>query len=189
MAEEEETEMTIDELIERSHTAGSAEQRSAIERVNDFHAEISAAWREYRAGQMDCYWHRRDEHGMDRERNWDTYYAVPSEMITAGWELRGFWAEIADICVSLAATIAANAWRRRDFIQAEESSLPEFVVTLYYNVGVLYSWADKTWSSAAPGIAHSVIHFCVETATRHGVDLLALCKLRMAYNEATKERR
>jgi hypothetical protein len=182
--------MTVDELIERSHTMALEKgwwpdglgKRPVAEIVNNFHAEISEAWEEYRSGRMETWWHQRDEHGMDRERNWDTYYAKPEEMIECGWKPEGFWVEIADLCIRLADTMGAMKWERFLPMQPEEfNTHAEFISDCHELASMTTNGVDR-WHDAANEACTWLMQSCIDHAARHGVNLLDLCELKMVYN-------
>lgn len=183
--------MNVEELIERSHAMAvekcwwpdGPEGRSVTEQVNNFHAEISEAWEEWRAGRIETWWHRRDDHGIDREQKWDLHYFRPNEMIAGGWKPEGFWIEIADLCIRLADTMGAYGWEWLIQPVAQFASEALLVQYLHCAVSAMNEVNFPRFRIAdAPQIARVVIAVCIENARIRGVDLLELCELKMAYN-------
>ena len=169
--------MNIDELIERSHAQAvksgwwpEGEQRSVADQVNNFHAEISEAWEEYRAGRMETW-----------------YASIPTPLNVAKPE--GFWVEIADLCIRLADTMGAMGWKQRtaECLPTEFADIARFVSECHSLVETLLQ-ATGRWHDQAGGWAMTLLRTCIETAGRHGVDLLALCELKMQYNATRPQR-
>lgn len=173
--------ITIDELMQKSHTMAvdkgwwpDGTSRSIAEQVNNFHAEISEAWEEYRAGRMETwYW---KHHQIEGE------YRVTGTPPTATYKPEGFWVEIADLLIRLADTMGAYGWKYfaiKDTTPYED--VPKFVTLSHSRLAMLiaddYRWAPKSdcWIRRA-------MQGALEAAEANGVDLLALCELKMTYN-------
>lgn len=176
--------MNIDELIERSHAQAvksgwwpEGEQRSVADQVNNFHAEISEAWEEYRAGRMGTW-----------------YASIPTPLNVAKPE--GFWVEIADLCIRLADTMCAMGWqyRARGFDDSFQTDPPFLVKHLHCLVERMQCHYRDEWidvnkdSRTAEEFASRAIEFAVRGAWKVGVDLLALCELKMQYNATRPQR-
>jgi hypothetical protein len=199
--------LKIEEMIERSHAMAVEKgwwdggERSVVDQVNNFHAEISEAWEEYRAGRMDTWYSRKGERGetwtsMDAERH---YSQTPYCYVENGWKPEGFWIEIADLCIRLADTMGAYGWTYRDLRPSDCSqldelnwSIPRLVSTLHICVGCLgiddNGDIGGGWETGCQRSASGAIHLCMMAAKFHGVDLLALCELKMAYNATQSHR-
>lgn len=95
---------------------GGVEKRPIDEIVANYHAEVSEAWEEYRAGRM------------------STWYATGSA------KPEGFWVEIADLLIRIADAIGAG----REFTARSNYKIPyghfagdamSFIVQLHFNIG------------------------------------------------------
>jgi hypothetical protein len=193
--------MTIDELIERSHKMATEKgwwpdgpgKRPVAEIVNNFHAEISEAWEEWRAGRMELWWSRKGEQGQtwtsrDAERH---YSQTPKSYIENGYKPEGFWVEIADLVIRLADTMGAMGWEPEPVEEAVNdlaANIARFVASLHLAVGDFYDESTDKWSHIAPSDTGPIIAICVAVAKANGVDLLKICELKMAYN-ATRPHR
>jgi hypothetical protein len=183
--------MTVDELIERSHAMAvlkgwwpEGEQRSVVDQVNNFSAEISEAWEEYRAGRVETWY--SDQYDGD-------------SISPLSKKPEGFWVEVADLLIRLTDTMGAYGWtyselRKCDYKQLDSCNwnLPRLIATLHICVGCLGIDPDGHigggWETGAQRSASGTICLCLLAAQSHGVDLLALCELKMAYN-ATRSHR
>lgn len=192
--------MTIDELIERSHAMAvekgwwpEGEQRSVVEQTNNFCAEISESWEEYRAGRMDTWWRGHDD--MMNAGHDGLMYHVDG----TPFKPEGFFVELADLCIRLADTMGAYGWRYQPLPQSDidqasrhQWDLPQLILTLHVCVGCLGIGDDGQigggWETGAARTASGVINLCLVATEYHGVDMLALCELKMAYN-ATRSHR
>lgn len=179
--------MSIDELIERSHAMAvekgwwDGEERSVVDQVNNFHAEISEAWEEYRAGRMDVWW---GDHG----------FPVPNEgvedasMIADEFKPEGFWVEIADLCIRLADTMGAYGWQAESIELAPPQSLPLLIHKLHTFVCDLMEADVPDWHMSAEVQVNVIVAVCLSAAAKQGIDLLSICEMKMAYN-ATRPHR
>lgn len=200
--------MTIDELIERSHAQAvksgwwpEGEQRSVVDQTNNYHAEIAEAWEEYRAGRI-AMWY-----------SWKGARFIPFDAGSVKCEEsgvfidknkwmkpEGFWVELADMLIRLADTMGAYGWtyselRQSDYKQLDSCNwnLPRLIATLHICVGCLCidpngDIGGGEWETGAQRSASGTICICLLAAQSHGVDLLSLCELKMAYN-ATRSHR
>jgi hypothetical protein len=174
--------MTIDELIERSHAMAVEKgwwdggERSVVEQVNNFHAEISEAWEEYRCGRMQLWW--SSPNGADVSNGtWPNTAFVSNDA-----KPEGFWIEIADLCIRLADTMGAYGWKAESLKLAPSQSLPLLIHGLHTFVCDL-TYADvPDWHMSAEVQANVIIAVCLSAAAVNNIDLLALCELKMAYN-------
>jgi len=186
--------MTIEELIERSHAMAvdkgwwpEVEQRSVVEQVNNFHAEISKAWEEYRAGRIDTWW---SDEGFPVSSD----EVDDSSMIADGFKPEGFWIEIADLCIRLADTIGAYGWNDAHKLETGEprNDIPLLVAALHVClidlIQVPCDGSTIVWDYMAPSCAWQYIRCVIQTASVHNIDLLALCELKMAYNATLAHR-
>lgn len=193
--------ITIDELMQKSHTMAvdkgwwpDGTSRSIAEQVNNFHAEISEAWEEYRAGRMDTWWSRKGEHGelyTDSDPNQRHYSQTPENYVKHGWKPEGFWTEIADLCIRLADTMRAYGWESepdQELVNDQAKNLARFIGSLHLAIGDFYDENADKWSPVAPSDAGPIIAVCVAVAKLNGVDLLALCELKMSYNATRPQR-
>lgn len=190
--------MTIDELIERSHAMALEKgwwdggERSAVDQVNNFHAEISEAWEEYRAGRMELWWSHNKMSPLKDEEAYSLGFDHDTQLMD-GYKPEGFWVEIADLCIRLADTMAAYGWpcqHDAEFVIAEGQTvdLPRFVGTLHSAIASCYDCRQGLFTAAGPKCFAETITVCCEVARHSGIDLLSLCELKMAYN-ATRPHR
>jgi len=109
------------------------------------------------------------------------------------WKPEGFWVEIADLVIRLADTMGAMGWqyhdlRPSDYAKLEQMDwdLPRLVSTLHICVGCLCindtNDIGSEWETGCQRSAGGAIHLCLMAAAYHGVDLLEICELKMAYN-------
>jgi hypothetical protein len=177
--------MTIDDMIRESHTMAVTKgwwpdgaNRSVAEQVNNFHAEISEAWEEYRHGRIRTWWR-------------DPYNGEDSFSLIVGTKPEGFWVEISDLCIRIADTMGAYDWHERPwFLEAESSlTLPRMIGELHRSTDRLTigCWGDN-WSGDSRNTASSILHYCIENAKVKGIDLWSTINLKMAYNATRPER-
>ena len=183
--------MTVDEMIERSHKMAVEKgwweggAPSVADLVNNFHAEISEAWEEYRAGRMETWY-------AARQINEISDLGVPRKP-------EGFWVEIADLCIRVADTMGAYGWQYQPLrasdlakIAAVEWALPTLIATLHICAGCL--GIDRNGDIGAgfePGSAKTAsgcLEICFGAAVFHRVDLWAIIELKMAYNTTRSHR-
>lgn len=198
--------MTIEELIERSHAMAiskgwwpnGVEGRSVVDQVNNFHAEISEAWEEYRRGRMELWWSLKSKagcgsvvFGMTKSQQ-EASDLSDADMLQENNKPEGFWIEIADLCIRLADTMGAYGWRSTDvtFVAnpTKADAVPRFIATLHVCISDMYDNASAAWTENAQGVICETLAVCRAFAEINGVDLLALCELKMAYN-ATRSHR
>lgn len=174
--------MNIDELIERAHAQavksgwwpeGNWPSVAAI--VNNFHAEISEAWEEWRAGRMHV-WHMKD-FGPKQCR------IKVVELPENGEKPEGFWVEIADLVIRLCDTMGAYDWKATISGGVGVKELPNFIFGLHHTVDMLLVLGLGTFQQKyrAQEIASDIIGDCFETASRHGVDLWHLIDMKMKF--------
>lgn len=186
--------MTIDELIERSHKMALEKgwwpdgpgNRPVAEIVNNFHAEISEAWEEYRAGRMTpwyCY-----------SQNECTPMAVPMCDDPEIWPPKhgekpeGFWVEIADLCIRIADTMGAMNWKRFLPVQPEKFGTHAEFISDCHELARMTTQNVSEWHHQSNESCTWLMQSCIDHASRHDVNLLELCELKMTYN-ATRSHR
>jgi hypothetical protein len=173
--------MTIDELIEHSHAMAVEKgwwdggTRSVVDQVNNFHAEISEAWEEYRHGRMETWYEFED----DIVHVGDGRYMRPNGMTC---KPEGFWVEIADLCIRIADTMCAYKWDTKRQKKRAFQDTAHFIASLHDGVQSMLGYEIGNWSPTAHAWAVMLIRECVAFAERNGIDLLALCELKMNYN-------
>ena len=191
--------MTIDELIERSHNMAVEKgwwpdgpgKRPVAELVNNFHAEISEAWEEWRAERLET-WYRSESEKFSTDWAEKLLDEDPGKW-TSLLKPEGFWVEIADLVIRLADTMGAMGWQYRDLrpsdyakLEQMDWDLPRLVSTLHICVGCLGIGdggdIGNGWEAGCQRSAGGAIHLCLLAAAYHGVDLLEICELKMAYN-------
>lgn len=181
----------IEKIIKRSHATAvekgwwpnGVEGRSIAEQTNNFHAEISEAWEEYRKGRMELWF---SFCGDFRGVEWHPRPGVRHcEMIGLGCKPEGYWVEIADLVIRIADTFGAYGWEPTFHEPAKKDmDAPEFVDWLHSMIA--YS-ADRTrWGHAGFSALDYVVSRCIVNAP--GVGLFALCDLKMSYNETRPSR-
>ncbi len=175
--------MNLEQLVERAHAMalekgwweGGVENRPVVEVTNNLHAEISEAWEEWRAGRMELWWSHREQSGMSQTDIGSAFYMSSHKRVECGWKPEGFWIEIADLMI-----------RTADAMGAWGDGLP-----------TICGWYDEDDFPEAISQLHELAHdsnhgvvlvYCIEFARHHGIDILALCELKMAYN-ATRSHR
>ena len=195
--------MTIDELIERAHAQAvksgwwpAGNWPSVATCVNNFNGEIAEAWEEYRHGRMEVWW-SFDGKPVDIAQNENRRLVSCDGLVKAGtrWTTdlgwvdfvplkpEGFWIEIVDLCIRLADTAGAYGW---PVSVAEsrtgENRLPVIVKRLRRGVYLLECDDIDGWSSWAKHGWSAIVQDCIRYAKNCGVDLMALCELKMEYN-------
>jgi hypothetical protein len=202
--------MNVNELIERSHAMATEKgwwpdgpgKRPVCELVNNFHAEISEAWEEWRAGRMDLWWSHPDE-GFDvveadsrsipgtRFDGTVAWYSEWPGDKGAVWKMakpEGFWVEVADLVIRQADTMGAMGWKLCLPLPVKGSLDQVLFIAECHSIVELMTQASNEWHHQANEWATLLIHACIEQAVCNGVDLLALCELKMSYN-ATRPHR
>jgi hypothetical protein len=175
-------ERTYKALIEASHAQavksgwwdGGIENRSLDDQFNNFHAEVSEAWEEYRAGRM------------------ATWYGA--EALNAGGPRKpeGFFVELADLIIRLADT--CGAYEITDLKLENESFVPSepaaLIASLHREIeGIREQWTKDVFTSWGARYRLSLIFGkCFEFAKDNGADLWAVIEEKAAYN-ATRSRR
>lgn len=192
--------MTIEELIECSHAMAVEKgwweggERSVADQANNFHAEISEAWEEYRAGRMET-WYSIDGQQIEMDAQGEAVLRQTGRVAKP----EGFWVEIADLCIRLADTMGAYGWTYRELRPCDHEQLtsidwdiPRLISTLHVCVGCLNIHGNGEigagWEPECKLTASGTIHLCLLAARHHGVDLLSLCELKMAYNTTRSHR-
>ena len=151
--------------------------------VNNFHAEISEAWEEYRAGRMET-WYKRGTLTLTSEEAKDSMYGRGPAY--CGWKPEGFWVEIADLCIRLADTMGAMEWRFGAEASGMVGDAAVLCASLHSSASRMLS--GREWMRNSDVEAAYMIRMCKDSAGLFGVDLLAVCELKMAYN-ATRPHR
>ena len=180
--------MTVDDLIRESHAMAVAkgwwdgDGPSVVSQVNNFHEEISEAWKEWRHGRMETWY---SAGGTKLGPGDLEYIATHPEHPRAKPE--GFWVEIANLCIRIADTMGAYGWEYRDCHCLLWASLPEFISHLARLVGNMtfrnrLTSDDSFWIDDSGRMASVVIGIVFATAEHHGIDLLAVIREKMAYN-------
>jgi hypothetical protein len=179
--------MNIQELIDRSHATAidkgwwpnGPSGRTPIEQVNNFQAELSEAWEEYRKGRLSTYCIDKDGFPFD----WHDGATGKPE---------GFWIEISDFCIRLADTMGAYGWKHDGLPSAVPvaylPNLDRLIFGLQAITCNLIDPADDSWVKNASEGASVLISACIEAAQYHGIDLLDLCKIKMDYNDTRPHR-
>lgn len=180
--------MDVQELIQRSHQIAIAkgwwpegETHSVCEQAINFHAEVSEAWEEWRVGRINLWWSH--ESGASLHAGDSGYDNAHERTITNGWKPEGFWVEIADLCIRLGDTMGAYGWTGELFELAAITSLPLLIHRLHTYVTDLTAADVPDWHMSASAQANIILSTCVSSAGHFGVDLLALCELKITYNE------
>lgn len=196
--------MPVTELIRRSHAMAVEKDwrpegvtRSVVEQVNNFHAEVSEAWEEYRRGRMELWWSKLGE--QNPQRPWERYRSecleignrTPDSFLRDGWKPEGFWVEVADLCIRVADTMGAYGLAERPWYSEADSNVtvPRMIGELHRTIDrmVIGFWGDR-WNSVVGNTMSAIINYCVEHAKRNGVDLPALWNLKMDYNASRPHR-
>lgn len=201
-------ERTYAALVEASHAMavekgwwdGGIEARSLDDQFNNFHAEISEAWEEYRAGRMET-WYSSNGNAV-RDADFSVVDGVPSVNVAAlhktepEWiraKPEGFWVEIADLLIRLADTCGAYGIHLVDegdelpgltCEQFRLSEMPGFVYDLHEYVGDI----RDAFREAAGLHISGCFYECFALAKEASVDLWAIIELKMSYN-ATRSHR
>jgi hypothetical protein len=159
------------------------EERSVVEQVNNFHAKIAEAWEEYRAGRMET-WYSEDGVAIRSDAVSHCGPHVIAGRIERGLlKPEGFWVEIADLLIRIADTMGAYGWEYKPMGGVVFTDVPLFVKYLRKMCGSLDNEFDDKWQfMLCVKYATWIIRTCLKTADSHGVDLLDLCELKMAYN-------
>lgn len=167
-------ERTYKALIEASHSQavksgwweGGIEARSLDDQFNNFHAEVSESWEEYRAGRMETWYAPQPDYGSERPP-----------------KPEGFWVEIADLLIRLADTCGAYMREVDDFgvsvsdCNPDSLTVPEFINSLHESI---VEFRDD-WES--PDIyAGCMFDESFAFARAHNIDLWAVIEEKMAYN-------
>ena len=174
--------MTIEELIRDAHAMAVSKgwwdgERSVVDQVNNFHAEISEAWEEYRHGRMETWWSTIQK-------------TVHQNQPPIVWHKpEGFWVEIADLCIRLADTMGAHGWVKcsAEVLPSEFADMSRFIGECHSLVETLLQ-ATGRWHDQAGGWAMTLLRTCIETADRNGIDLSTVIAEKMKYN-ATRPHR
>lgn len=122
--------------------------------VNNFHAEVSEAWEEYRAGRM------------------ATWYADPQAVLSGKLpKPEGFFVELADLLIRIADAAGAHRIDCDEhctkFVSIEES--------IAFSIRKMHQWiADFDFTFAADE--------CFALADEHNHDLWATIREKLAYN-------
>ncbi len=173
--------MNLEQLIERAHTMalekgwweGGVENRPVVEVTNNLHAEISEAWEEWRAGQMELWWSHNGKRalcGLPRR------FPTAEDYLECGFKPEGFWVEIADLMIRVAD--AMGAWG---------DGLPT-ICSWYYDEDDFPEAINQLHELAHDSNLGIILVYCIEFANHHSVDIVSLCELKMAYN-ATRSHR
>jgi hypothetical protein len=121
--------------------------------VNNFHAEVSEAWEEYRAKRM------------------ETWYADPQAVLAGKLpKPEGFFVEIADLLIRIADAAGAHRIECMDGIlcSSPENSVTESI----YSIHRLIAESEFAF----------VVYECFELAEKHEHDLWATIREKLAYN-------
>jgi len=121
--------------------------------VNNFHAEVSEAWEEYRAKRM------------------ETWYADPQAVLSGALpKPEGFFVEIADLLIRIAD--AAGAYRISCLDEVWKSYPEESVSESIHSIHRLIAESEFSY----------VICDCLALAENHNHDLWATIREKLAYN-------
>jgi len=185
------------DLLEVAHPEAKAKgwwdnpDRPIDEQVANFHAEISEAWEEYRAGRMETWYSASGEKAQLEARNSEGcpgwYHEETGDWLAIKPE--GFWVEIGDLLVRLADTCGRYGLPVviKDS-QGEKRAPAELVCELHYLVADSQFWfAAEDWASSMES-AEEIVRKCVTTAKRHGVNLWPIVNEKVAYNRTRSHR-
>ena len=179
---------TIEELIRTSHEIAvskgwwTCSERSVVEQVNNFHAEISEAHEEWRAGRIETWWSMGDAKMVEEWR-----LQSDADKLAGGWTPSGFWAEIADLCIRLADTMGAYGWSRVPRTTALFNSLPQFIWWLHSEVSAATNEVGD-WTISARSTLQRILATCFVTARANAVDLWPIIDLKTAYDRTRPQR-
>lgn len=192
-------ERTYKALIEASHSQavksgwweGGIEARSLDDQFNNFHAEVSESWEEYRAGRMATWYSKNGvavkEHDLAEvdgmmQCNIAALHKTEPEWAPAKPE--GFWVEIADLLIRLADTCGAYEVDVDDFDATtwikDVAAIPAFVASLHRHIESLREDWDQ--GDKHDLYAGTILDCSFAAANHAGVDLWAVIEEKMAYN-------
>jgi hypothetical protein len=174
--------------------------RPIDEQVANFHAEISEAWEEYRAGRMETWYSR---HGSRVEElkvidgimhtNVADVWKGPEDAVWIVAKPEGFWVEIADLLVRLADTCGRYEWKPVDaspdlnIDPTVNPKIPAFVLYLHQKANELVTEFGD-WERGVTSIAGEFVTEVSMYARIHGVDLWPIVNEKVAYNRTRSMR-
>lgn len=140
------------------------EDRCVVDQWNNFNAEVSEAWEEFR--------HERIA----------TWYATPPDDPFPR-KPEGFWVELADLCIRIGDTMSAMGWK-------EKYIPPDRPATFELLIGCLHTRLSQMtkppfsaeWSKDAPDLANKIIMTCICFAKEHNHNLWHTISAKMQFN-------
>lgn len=170
----------VADLVKKSHAIAVEKgwwpdgKRSPIEQVNNFHAEVSEAWEEYR------------KTGTKRLGAGIAYWGE-------GHKPEGFWVEIADLLIRLADSAGHYGWKIEPFKSAaiqiwpDPSHAPEFIGALHSHLCLCASAVGQN-GEFVQGKVSAIFGLCLWFAGVCDVDLWQVIEVKMDFNRTRPPR-
>lgn len=179
---------SVKELIERSHAMAVEKgwwdggKRSVADQTNNFHAEISESWEEYRRGRMETWYSPRSD-------NRPEFCDKPE----------GFWVELGDLCIRVADTLGAYNWIYSESPLDCQEDVDEVCQDIPALISMLHVMCcamsipeseecHTAWNEQADVILSAIIDLCFRFARKHNVNLWETIKEKMEYNKTRGHR-
>jgi hypothetical protein len=192
--------------VEKGWWDGGVENRDVFDIVNNFHAEVSEAWEEYRAGRMDLWWTYDGTPIKDGVRGQKGLLGLLENgaMFAAAGCLgpyrppilckpEGFWVELADLCIRVMDCFGAYNWETVIGKVAEDGdeklSIPAIVSILHSDIECTFDGSNRTAFWLFPELHCSYLTLsAIHSAESHGVNLFELIDLKHEYNKTRPHR-
>ena len=202
---------TVEELIKASHDMAVAKgwwhdgvpgTRTVVDQVNNFHAEISEAWEEYRHGRMEAWYSLNGEIVDDSEIEGNDRFMRRDGVLLAGtrWQgtcikygnigwsefvpvkPEGYFVELADLTIRIADTMGAYGWTFSNAPVQSKPTIPVFIAYLHDRLMSLTLDDYSSWNSIARHACERAVRSCFIHAQEHNINLFAVINEKMAYN-------